>query len=261
MSVGQTTDTQNGILSDPSLNYGLAPTTDAQQFETEEEEAGAARGGGNPLAGFKLPAWAAGDFWAVYSMAETFASNTGWKYLPTPQMILGIIGAGAQSNPQAVFQYFAAQMKIPSTMPWAAYGMSSQQYSQSTSNLADSLYSLTGTTDFQEAGISSAMQANALFNGWTAQHLQNYIQQNPALNAKYGYLQYGYNYQSFNSYKISNADSLRQRFGNQFTSANAIEELAAPTTAFHASGGAFGESVPYVSATSNIATGRQSAVR
>src|SRR5580700_5712652 len=216
MSVGQTTDTSQdqGIVSDPSLNYGLAPTTDAQQFETEEEEAGAARGGGNPLAGFKLPAWAAGDFWAVYSMAETFASNTGWKYLPTPQMILGIIGAGAQSNPQAVFQYFAKQMKIPATMPWAAYGLNSQQYNQATSNLADSLYSLTGTADFSSAGLAGIYQT-ALFNGWTAQHLQNYIQQNKTLNAKYGYLQYGQNYQQFQNYKIQNADTLRQRFGNQ----------------------------------------------
>ena len=253
---------QQGIVSDPSLLYGMAPTTQAQQFITEEQEAAAARGQSSTQlwAGFKLPPGDAGDFWQVYSMAETFAANTGWKYLPTPQMILQLI-KGGNYDPQAVFSWMAVRMKIPPTMPWASLGMSSTQYKQATSNLGDSLYSLTGQSSFSAAGISNSVVQNALFNGWTAQHLQNYIQQNPSLNAKYGYLQYGQNYQQFQNYKIQNADALRSRFGHQFTDAQAIQQLAAPTTAFHAQGGAFGESVPYVSSQSTMLTGRQSAVR
>lgn len=260
MSTGQTTDTQSGIVSDESLNYGLAPTQDAQQFETEEEEAGAARGGQDPLKGFKLPAAMAGDFWAVYSMAETFASNTGWKYLPTPQMVLNIIGAGAQSNPQAVFQYFATQMKTPASMPWAAMGVSATQYLQNQANLSDSIYALTGQTSLAAAGMGSEA-STALFNNWSQAQLQNYITQNKTLNAKYGYLQYGQTYQQFQSWKQSNAQTLQQRYGTKYTDAQAISELAAPQTAFHASAGTFGESVPYVTASSQLPTGRQSSVR
>jgi hypothetical protein len=260
MSTGQETDTQQGIVSDPSLNYGLAPTSDAQQFETEEAEAGAARHQGNPLAGFKLPSWAAGDFWSVYSMAEQFAANTGWKYLPTPQMVLNIISAGAQSNPQAVFQYFAGQMKVPASMPWASLGMNSQQYAQNSANLNDSLYSLTGQTSFSAAGLSG-IESTALFNGWSSAHLQNYIQQNAGLNARYGYLALGQNFQQFQQWKTENASTLEQRYGTKYTDQNAIQELGDPLQGFHAQGGTFGESVPYVSAQSQLPTGRQSAVR
>ena len=250
------------IQVDANVNYGMAPTSQAQQFITEEQEAGAARGQGNPLSGWKLPPSMAGDFWAVYSMAETFAANTGWKFLPTPQMVEDVIRAGQVNNPQAAFTFFASAMSTTqrAAMPWASLGMSSTQYNQASANLGDSLYALTGKSTFAEAGLGN-LEQTALFNGWTQQHIQNYIQQNPALNSKYGYLGYGYNFNTYSAYKTTNATALKQRFGTQFTDANAIQSIADPQTSFHAQGGAFGENAPYVASTQTIATGHQSTIR
>ena len=242
-----------------NLDYGMAPTSQAQQFITEETEAGSARGGGNPLKGWTLPAWAAGDFWSVYSMAEQFAANTGWKYLPTPQMIVSLI-KGGNFKPQDVFNWMATVMKVPKTMPWAGLGMSATQYNQASANLGDSIYSLTGKGTAAEAGLAGIEQT-ALFNGWTSAHLQNFIQQNPALNKQYGYLSLGYNYQTFQTYKQSNAQALKARYGNSFTDQQAISNIAAPEASFHASGGAFGQYAPYTQSQTKIASGFSSAVR
>jgi hypothetical protein len=254
---------QTGIVSDPSLNYGLAPTSQAQTFETEEAEAGAARGGANPLTGWKLPAGMAGDFWNLYSQAEQFAANTGWKYLPTPKQLQAawIAGAASWSTTQ-LFSYFATATGVNQTsMPWAATGLNATQYGQQIGNLNDTVYGLTGKGSWAAAGLDPATLNTALTQGWSSQRIQDYIQQNPALNKQYGYLAQGYNYQTFQNYKAQNAQGLKARYGNSFTDQQAIASLAAPESTFHASGGAFGQYQPYTQSTTKIATGLSSAVR
>lgn len=270
MSTGQTTDTQSSsplgssVTNTSLLNYGIPDTSQGAQFELEEQAAAAARGQSYAAlwAGFKLPAKDAGDFWQLYSLAETFASNTGWKYLPTPQQLLTAMNSGmADANQLNVFQYFAKQTGVNQTkMPWAGLGMNSTQYAQSTANLGDTLYSLTGQSTFAAAGLG-AIEDQAMFQNWSPQQIQDYIQKTPALNSKYGYLALGQNYTQFQAWKTENAQSLTQRYGTKYTQAQAIQELGAPLQSFHAEGGVFGESVPYVSASSTMPTGRQSSVR
>lgn len=269
MSTGQSTDTQsasplgNQVSNQALINMGIPTTSQGAQFELEEEAAASARGQSYAQlwAGFKIPAADAGDFWTVYAMAETFASNTGWKYLPTPQLLLKLLASGNIDNPQQAYAWFADVMKVnQAKMPWAALGMSSTQYNQAEANVSDSLYALTGTTDFTKAGLGG-IKSDALFNQWSMTHLQNYIEQNPKLSAQYGYLRYGQNYQQFSAWKQSNSVSLQQRYGTKYTDAQAISELASPLQSFHASGGVFGQSVPYVAASSTMPTGHQSAIR
>ena len=260
-------DTFMGSAADnaqDALNYGIPDTTQGEQFEQEEQAAWAAQGNtGNPFAGWTLPPSEAGDFWQLYTQAEAFASNTGWQYLPTPTQLTNMIANGmATANSQQVMQYFASLMpqSAQAAMPYASLGMSATQYAQSQENLGDTLYGLTGQSDFGAAGLG-AIEQTALYQNWTSQQLSDYIQQNPALASKYGYLAEGYTYQTFQTYKQQNAQALQSRFGVGYTDANAMTALAEPLSTFHASGGPFGEYQPYSTSTESIATGRQSAVR
>lgn len=268
MSTGQTTDTgsQYGsqVENQSLINMGIPTTSQGAQFELEEQAAASARGQSfaQLWAGFKLPAKDAGDFWTLYAAAETFASNTGWRYLPTPQQLLSMMNSGmANDNTLQLMGYFTKITGVNTTkMPWAPMGLNSSQYLQAQSNVGDALYETTGQSDFTKAGLG-AIQNQAMMQGWSATQISDYIQKNPTLSKQYGYLKYGQNYQQFSAWKQSNAQSLEQRFGTKYTNAQAISELASPLQSFHAQGGVFGESVPYVAASSTMPTGRQSAVR
>src|SRR5580692_9575158 len=131
---GTPTASSSPLGPSANIGYGIPDTSTGAQFMLEEQAAAAARGqtASSLWAGFTLPPSMAGDFWSVYSMAETFAANTGWKYLPTPQAIEDIIKAGQVNNPLAAFTFFAAAMtpQQRAAMPWASLGMSSTQYNQ-----------------------------------------------------------------------------------------------------------------------------------
>lgn len=254
-----------GSVSNSSLlNMGVPDTSQGAQFELEEQASAAARGQSytSLWAGFKLPAKDAGDFWSLYSQAETFAANTGWQYLPTPQMLISMLNNGfATANSLEQMAGFAQLTKVNTTkMPWAALGMSSTQYQQAQSNVGDALFETTGKTSFAAAGLS-AIEGQAMSQGWSSQALSDYIQKNPALSQQYGYLALGQNYEQFAQWKQQNASTLQQRYGHQYTDQQAVQELGTPLSTFHAEGGTFGESVPYVAATSSMPTGRQSSVR
>jgi hypothetical protein len=244
------------------LLYGIPSSSQGAQFLLEEEAAGAARGTGNPFAGWKMPAAAAGDFWQLYSQAETFAANTGWRNLLTPQQLIGAWHAGmATADQTTLFAYFARVAKVDTAkMPWAATGLNATQYAQATNNLKDAVFALTGKDDFASAGLGG-VETQALSQGWTQQHLSDYIQKNAGLNAQYGWLQHGLDYQGFAQYKIQNADTLKSRYGAQFTDQQTLANLTSPLGSFHAQGGAFGQQVPFVAADSKLPTGQASAVR
>jgi hypothetical protein len=246
------------------INMGIPDTSLGGQFEGEEWAAAQARGQSwaQLWAGFKLPAKDAGDFWTLYAAAESFAGNTSWKYLPTPQQLLSMMNSGmANDNTLQLMSYFTKITKVNTTlMPWAPMGLSSTQYSQALANVGDALYETTGQSSFATAGLG-AIEDQAMLQGWSSTQLSDYIQKNPTLNKQYGYLQYGQNFQQFSQWKSQNAQSLEQRYGPKYSQAQAIQELGAPLQAFHAQGGVFGESVPYVSASSTMPTGRQSSVR
>jgi hypothetical protein len=255
--------TQSPLGPSATVNYGIPDTSQGATFMLEEQAAASARGQSfaSLWSGFTLPPALAGDFWQMYSQAEAFAANTGWKYLPTPQQLVFLVDHGfATADSLTQFQALANTAGILQKMPWAGLGMSQTQYSQSKANMGDSLYGLTGHTDFTAAGLGS-IQDQAMIQNWSSQQLSDYILQNPALKSQYGYLGYGYNYNTYQAYKTTNATALKQRYGTQFTDANAIQSIADPQTALHAQGGAFGEFAPYTQSQTTMQTGRQSAVR
>ena len=244
------------------INYGIPDTSQGATFELEEQAAAAARGQtfASLWQGFQLPPAMAGDFWQVYAMAEQFAANTGWKYLPTPQMLVSLV-RGGNFDPHAVYQWMAVMMKVdPKKMPWASLGLNSDQYNQRKASMGDSLYGITGHTDFASAGLAG-LEATAMYQQWSPQQLTDYILQHPTLSKQYGYLAVGYDYNRYSQYKLTNATALKQRYGTQYTDAQAIQSLTDPQTAFHAQGGAFGQYQPFVQSQTTIPTGRQSSVR
>jgi hypothetical protein len=259
-----TAQSNSPLGSSATINYGVPDTSQGATFELEEQAAASARGESvtKLWSGFTLPPSLAGDFWQLYTQAETFAANTGWKNLPSPQQLVWLAEHGfATADSLTQFQAFANVTGVNmQKMPWAGLGMSQTQYSQSKANMGDSLYGLTGHTDFTAAGLGS-IQDQAMIQNWSSQQLSDYILQNPALKSKYGYLGYGYNYNTYQAYKTTNATALKQRYGTQFTDANAIQSIADPQTAFHAQGGAFGDFAPYTQSQTTMQTGHQSTVR
>lgn len=245
------------------LLYGIPSSSQGAQFLLEEKAASAAVGSRvDPFAGWKMPAGAAGDFWQLFSQAETFAANTGWRNLLSPRQLISAWQAGmATADQTTLFAYFARVAKVDTNkMPWAATGLNATQYAQAQNNLKDAVFALTGKSDFASAGLGG-IETQALSQGWTQAHLSDYIQQNAGLNAQYGWLQHGLDYQGFANYKIQNADTLKSRYGAQFTDAQSLANLSSPLASFHAQGGAFGQQVPFVAADSKIPTGMASAVR
>lgn len=239
-----------------SLGGGVPQTSQGQQFLLEEEAAYAARGETFDVSGTLIPPQYAGDFWAFYQLAEQFAANTGWRYLLTPsQLIQGLQMGFGTGDSLAAFQWMSTITGAGGTQPWAGSGLSATDYDQRVRGISDALYQLTGSSDFTAAGIGGDSANMIIGQNWSQQQLQDWILKRPDLNGRYGYLKYGYTYSTFQQYKAQNAQALESRYGKGYTDAQAIANLGAPLPQFHASGGAFGQSTPFVQTQSNLPTG------
>jgi hypothetical protein len=115
---------------------GLADTSQAEQFYSEEWEAAYARGGAkasNPFSGWTLPPGDAGDFWTLYSELENYAANTGWKNLAKPQMINSLLAQGASSwDSYTLFSYLGSSegFNNATTQPWGLVGMNQTDFNK-----------------------------------------------------------------------------------------------------------------------------------
>lgn len=249
-------------LEDPNaaIGGGVPQTAQGQQFLLEEQAAYAARGQQFDLSGTLIPPDLAGDFWAFYQQAEAFAAATGWRYLLTPQQLVAGLRAGLANQPIAAANQWMAQQTgyDLASHPWVTVGLTPDQYAKSAGSLSSMLQELTGQTSWSEAGIPGD-PLTAIQQGWSSQQLQDWIAK--SMPGKYEYLKYGYNYNSFQAYKTQNADALKQRYGAQYTDAQAVQNISAPLTAFHAQGGQFGAFTPYVKSDTTIPTGFQSGAR
>lgn len=222
---------------------GSAGNPGTGQFIEDELDAAKARGSGDPFAGFKLPTnVSTTDYFTLVAAAEKFAANSGWQYFPTPNDLLWALQNGEKvwgaGNTVQLNGWFAWRAGVLDTMPWAAQGISKQQWDQSTNQVNNMVLDLTGQSSWAAAGLDPAMLTTALAQGWSSSDIQNHILQNPTLAAKYGYLQEGLTYNSFQAYKATNQAALQSRYGSGFTDANAIQNMQNPLAAFNATGGA-----------------------
>lgn len=250
-------------MSDPNaapVGGGVPTTSQGQQFLLEEQAAYAARGQQFDISGTLIPPDLAGDFWSFYQLAENFAASTGWRYLLSPQQLVAGLRAGLASQPSwYVNQWMAQQTGYDlQSHPWVTAGLTPDQYSKAAGSLSSMLQELTGKSSWSEAGLTGD-PLTAIMQGWTSQQLQDWIEK--AAPHQYGYLKYGYNYNTFQAYKTQNADALKGRYGNGYTDQQVIENIARPLTAFHASGGQFGTYQPPAKADGTLPTGFQSGAR
>lgn len=117
-------------------DLGLADTSQAEQFYSEEWEAAYARGGAkaqNPFSGWTLPPGEAGDFWTLYSEVENYAANTGWRNLATPQMLSSLLKQGASSwDSYQLFSYLGSGNAFGNgaTQPWGLVGMNHTDFNK-----------------------------------------------------------------------------------------------------------------------------------
>lgn len=266
MAINNSTQEQQDIQQLAGFGIPTPGLSGAEQFFAEEALGAEARGGKyqNPFAGFKLPKQFAGDFWSFYAMAEQFAANTGFRNLLTPKQLLQGLESGIYLKGQnAVFQWMSTVTGAGKTMPWAPTGMNATQYQQASTNLDETIAEMTGASGWAALGLSQTMKDQILENGWTTNTaaLTTQLLKQPGVQSKYGWLQFGMTYRDFQNYQTQNHQALTQRYGAKYTTQQAVQNIGAPLTAFHASGGVFGESVPFVAASSSMPTGRQSAIR
>lgn len=232
------------------------------QFLADEQDAGRANpSGGNPFQGFHLGKGdSVKDFFALVTLAETFAQNTGWQYFPSARQLQFALEHGfASMDTRAVFHWMAGLSGNPDRFPWANAGMSQTQWQQAGRTLDETVNELTGVDGWDAAGLDPALKAQALANNWGSTELQAHLVKDPNVMAKYGWLKHEMNYQSFQQYKTTNADQLRERYGTNVTDQLAVQNLDTPLTSVHASGAAFSYNQPQGGSHDN--SGFQSTVR
>lgn len=224
----------------------------------QEDISGQVPGHANPWAGFSLPGADVSAFMSMIGQVETWMANVGYdnRYMPNPLQMQYAVEHHLADNPYALWQYFSQQTQAGNDVPSAQYGMTMDQYQKTTEAISNALFDATGQTDWAAAGLDDATRQKAIQNGWTSTQLSSYIQQNPTLNSKYGYLQYGYTYNTYNQWKQSNKSQAQLFYGQTPTDANYLELLANPKTAATSSGNSVQESPSTVAA-----TGRQSFIR
>lgn len=196
----------SGQNPDPQQIQFLLDEIDAQNA------AGAAGIGTQQLAGFNFGQVASvHDFMTVLGYAETFAAATGWAYFPTAAQIRDLAKQGGVTADQAFTSFWG---HLPPTAqnnhPGARYGLDNQAYLTQSSQYMDAFEQYTGNRGLDPNILNQAMSEH-----WSPQHFQNWLFADPGTNSKYGWMKWGYNYASWQTYKAGALQQIRQRYGNQ----------------------------------------------
>ena len=223
---------------------GLPPSTsigNLQQWEEQEINATAIQTGkaGDPLAGINFQPGEAGSFLGMISTVESYMANVGYnlKYMPTARQMLSALENIPMGDTLAIYNYFARATGATATMPWASLGMDSQTYQKTVDSLNQSVYSVTGQSDWASAGLDQNLLNHALTNGWSTTQIQDMIAKNPTLNSQYNWAKYGVSYQQLQSSKASSHAALAAQYGGNYTDQQAANALYVnPLQAFGASG-------------------------
>jgi hypothetical protein len=172
------------------------------------------------------------DFMSVVGYAEQFAAATGWKYFP-PAALLRDIATFAPTAQQAWSVMFdrmpqAAQQAHPG----ALFGMDSNTYLQSQSRYQDMLEQYTGNRD-----VDPAILRQALAENWSTTHFTSWMQKDPGVLSKAGWVKYGYDFTSWTNYKQQNKQAITNRYGaasatGSFADTYYLQNLANPLTRF-----------------------------
>lgn len=194
-----------------------SPPEYASSLVQMELDAQLAPGGdvfGAPLGGFKFPAgpFDVADFTTAESWAQKFAANSNYHYMPTAAMIWNAYQSGVKSYQEASNLWFGKlndQQK--KDVPWLQQGLDKQSYTSQRGELEATLERLTGNRDLGQ--IDAGMQATLLDpnNSMTREaRLREHLSSKGMtwLDKKYGY-----DYQSWQSYKRSNRQAVISRYG------------------------------------------------
>jgi hypothetical protein len=212
-----------------------------QQWEEQEINRTALMTGhaGDPLAGIGFAPGEVGSFLGMISTVESYMANVGYnlKYMPSAFQMLTALRNLPMGDTAGLYKYFSDATGAAATMPWAAYGMSSDQYNKSVDSLNQSVYGVTGQSDWAAAGLDQGTLRTALLNGWSTTQIQDMIAKNPGLNSQYNWAKYGVSYQQLQSSKASSHAALAAQYGGNYTDQQAANALYVnPLQAFGASG-------------------------
>lgn len=205
----------------------------------EQEAAASAARGNNTFSGFRLPGADMGTFMGMISSVETYLSNVGndLRYMPTPVMMQYAVEHNLAGNPLALYGWFANATGAHAAFPGAQYGLDSQTFTQTLTDLNSAIFATTGKSDWGSAGFDPYTQTLALANKWGATQLNSMIQQNQGLNSQYGWVQYGQTYQAWQQTKAQNHAALAAQYGGNYTDQQALNSVYVnPLQAFGASG-------------------------
>lgn len=173
------------------------------------------------------------------SAAENWAATVGWKYFPSLVALYNAYQQGLYTDPQSLASYFTNTSVVPqdrTKVPWATTGMTPQQWRDQQNSFLDAVQVYTGNRNIPNQSIFN----QAMSEKWSVQRLTNTLLNDPSFQNRYGWTKYGYTYQSFQQYKLSNKNAIAQRYGAGAVNSDAayLSDLANPLQAIHASGGA-----------------------
>lgn len=216
-----------------------------QEWEEQEINATALQTGkaGDPMAGISFAPGEAGSFLGMISIVESYMANVGYnlKYMPSAFQMLTALRNLPMGDTAAIYNYFANATGATASMPWARLGMDYQTYQKTVDSLNQSVYGITGKSDWASAGFDQNMLDTAMLNGWGSSQIQNMIQKNPTLNSQYNWAAYGVSYQQLQSAKASSHAALASQYGGNYTDQQAANALYVnPLQSFGASGQAVG---------------------
>jgi hypothetical protein len=168
------------------------------------------KGGG--FTGFKFDGTlATADVMRVLGFAEQFASTYGWKYYP-PAVVIQALAHQSNLSAQSAYEQFFQQLPqaIQQANPWMEFGMTQADYGTALGTMNDTISEWTGLRNLDPAIAKKALQQN-----WSPEQFEEFVKRNPAVIAQAPWIQYGYNYDQWQQYKLdpNNELNILHRFG------------------------------------------------
>lgn len=153
-----------------------------------------------------------GGFYGVLTDINQWEAATGFSYSPNPATVKQMLAAGVNgSNSTAVWGWLTSHFGAASKYPWAASGMTHDQWLSTQTTLRDTMLSYTGSMDMYPGLLQQALAKGTSAGTWlTDQLLTNPTYTN---SAKTPWLKYHMTYDAFQTFKEQNKGQVTQQFG------------------------------------------------
>lgn len=145
----------------------------------------------------------------------------GYQSQVSDQEMLNIVNSGWDSTSLHGFSD-AMKAAVPANMPWARYGLTSDQYASLSSTFGTEFQKLTGQA-IDQPNLAKAFTAQQDVTGGflSGSQYASQLQQDKNIQDTYGWVKYGLDYNQFQQHK----QSMTQAFGGAPSDPQAVQAL------------------------------------